>query len=501
MHKLLLLLLALGFKKQAAAQVFCREIDSIATSRKTAFPFGVASGDPRENSVVLWTCLYTRETSPQQVQWELSLDSSFSQLVNKGLETTGPDQGFVVKLQLSKLKPGTTYYYRFGWGGKYSPTGRTRTASTNATELKFGVVSCSSYSWGYFNAYAALAKEKDLQAVIHLGDYIYEQGPGEYTHPKLGLTHLPKHEIVSLQDYRSRYAQYRLDPALQEAHRMHPFIVVWDDHELANDAYKDGAQNHQPEKEGTWEQRTQTARRAYFEWLPIESNEQYSIRRSFDFGQLASLFMLDGRLEGRDKQLKNFNDPALADTNRSMLGRDQANWLIESVSGSKSKWKLIGNQVIFSAYEMPPKFKTYPKSTDMWNGYPAERQRILNGWERNSVRDVLVLTGDVHSAFSFDLRYRRTEAESSFGAEWVTTSVSSSNLNEYTKTWKVRVAERWFTQNGLNPELEYCNLRDHGYLVVSLNEKEARGDWKFIKVHKPGKSKARRGEQRRVKAK
>ncbi len=501
MQKLFILLLIFGFTERAVSQVFCREIDSIAASRNTPFPFGVASGDPRENSVVLWTCLYTNESGPQRVQWELSLDSSFTQLTNKGDKSTDISQGFAVKLQLSNLKPGTTYYYRFSWKGKYSVTGRTRTAHKNATQLRFGVVSCSSYSWGYFNAYAALAKEKDLQAVIHLGDYIYEQGAGEYAHPKLGLKHLPTHEIVSLQDYRSRYAQYRLDPSLQEAHRMHPFIAVWDDHELANDAYKDGAQNHQPETEGSWEQRAKTAREAYFEWMPIESNEQYSIRRSFDFGQVASLFMLDGRLEGRDKQLKNFNDPSLADTTRSMLGRDQANWLIESVSGSKSKWKLIGNQVIFSAYELPVKFKTYPKSTDMWNGYPAERQRILNAWERNVVRDVLVLTGDVHSAFSFDLRYRRNEPASSFGAEWVTTSVSSSNLNEYTKTWKVRIAERWFTENGLNPELEYCNLRDHGYLVVNLDEKEARGEWKFIEVHKPGKTRAKRGEQRSVKAK
>lgn len=501
MIKVALLLLSLIFGSSAVAQTFCKEIDSMLSKANSPFPFGVASGDPRENSVVLWTCLYPQKAGKHEVFWEIAEDSLFLNKVEQGMAQGLEELGYTIKILPENLKPAKVYYYRFIWEGKTSPIGRTRTANNTGTQLKFGVVSCSSFAWGYFNAYAALSKERDLQAVIHLGDYIYEQGKGEYAHPKLGLHHIPAHEIVSLTDYRSRYAQYRLDPALQEVHRLHPFITVWDDHELANDAYKDGAQNHQPEKEGSWVERAQTAKQVYFEWMPIENNAELSIRRQFEFGNLATLLMLDGRLEGRDKQLKNFDDPALADTNRSMLGKEQANWLINAVAESKSAWKIIGNQVIFSPYDMPSKFKTYGKSTDMWNGYPAERKRILEKWKSQSVSDVLVLTGDVHSSFAFDLRYNRSDPASSFGAEWVTTSVSSSNLNEYTKTWKVRIAERWFTQKGLNPELQYCNLRDHGYLIVHINQQEARGEWKFLNIHKPGKRKVKLGERKQIRRK
>lgn len=501
MIRVAILLLSLLSATVLNSQTFCREIDSILRNANTPFPFGLASGDPRENSVVLWTCLYTPEQTAQDVVWEIAEDTLFLKTVQKGIAKASPELGFTVKIQPDKLNSGTKYFYRFSWNGRMSPIGRTRTASNASQQLHFGVVSCSSLAWGYFNAYAALAKEPDIQAVIHLGDYIYEQGRGEYAHPNLGLNHIPSHEIVGLEDYRSRYAQYRLVPALQEVHRLHPFITVWDDHELANDAYKDGAQNHQPEKEGTWAKRSLTAKQVYFEWMPIENNAEFSIRRRFEFGNLATLLMLDGRLEGRDKQLKNFDDPALADTSRSMLGKEQASWLINSVAESQSTWKIIGNQVIFSPYDMPSKFKTFGKSTDMWNGYPTERKRILESWKSRSVSDVLILTGDVHSSFAFDLRYNRNDPSSSFGSEWVTTSISSSNLNEYTKTWKVRIAERWFTQNGLNPELQYCNMRDHGYLIVHINQQEARGEWKFINIHKPGKDKARVGERKRIQRK
>lgn len=482
--------------KQLSAQesIFCNEVDSILKGSNDYFPFGVASGDPQYHSVILWTCVYPRIESDVLVEWEMSTDTLFRSTLIQGTVYAKRAQGYTVKVAPDSLQPGHTYYYRFRYNGQYSVTGRTITISQSPQKLSFGIVSCSSISWGYYNAYGALAREPDLQAVIHLGDYIYEYGAEKYFNPSLNRRPLPKHEIISEQDYRSRYAQYRLDPDLQELHRLQPFITVWDDHEIANDAYKDGAQNHQAETEGLWEQRKSTARRVYFEWLPIREHEQYDIRRNFSFGGLASLFMLDGRLEGRTKQLPALTDSSLNDTSRTMLGKQQADWLIESVVNTDAKWKLIGNQVIFSEYKIPPKLGSYSKSTDMWNGYPVERSRILSAFQSDSVDDVIILTGDVHCSFSFDLRYNREDAKTSFGSEWVTTSVSSPNLNEYTKTWKVRIAERLFRKKSLNPNFQYCNLRDHGFLRIDLTQQSAIATWKYVNIVKPNQYKTKTGK-------
>lgn len=482
--------------KGAIAQdsLYCKEIDSTLSVSKSYFPFGVASGDPQYHSVVLWTRVYPRIEGDVNVDWELSTDTLFRNILLQGTVQAKRDQGYTIKVVPNALQPGLKYFYRFRYKSQYSAIGRTRTAPQSPEKLSFGIVSCSSISWGYYNAYAALARERDLQAVIHLGDYIYEYGAEKYFNPKLNRRPLPKHEIVSLQDYRSRYAHYRLDPDLQEVHRLHPFITVWDDHEIANDAYKDGAQNHQAETEGLWEQRKSTARRVYFEWLPIREHEQYDIRRNFSFGGLASLFMLDGRLEGRTKQLPALTDSSLNDTSRTMLGKQQADWLIESVVHAEAKWKLIGNQVIFSEYKIPPKLGSYSKSTDMWNGYPVERSRILSAFQSDSVDGVIILTGDVHCSFSFDLRYNREDAKTSFGSEWVTTSVSSPNLNEYTKTWKVRIAERLFRKKSLNPNFQYCNLRDHGFLRIDLTQQSAIATWKYVNIVKPNQYKTKTGK-------
>ena len=471
--------------------VYCREIDSILKARNIPFPFGVASGDPRYTSVVLWTAIYTNQSGNMPVEWEMADDSMFTQPLLNGEIVARPENGYSVKVMVENLSEGQVYFYRFRFNKSYSPIGRTRTAARQSDRLSFGVVSCSSFSWGYFNAYAALAKEPNLQAVIHLGDYIYEYGPEKYGNTKLKRGHLPKHEIVTLQDYRSRYAQYRIDADLQEVHRLHPFISIWDDHEIANDAYKEGAQNHQPETEGDWNIRNSTARKAYFEWMPLADNAGLSIRRALSFGNLADLYMLDGRLEGRSKQANSPNDVVLSDTSRSMLGKEQADWLIESVSNSDAVWKLIGNQVVFSEYSVPAKMGNYGKTTDMWNGYPAERNRILQSWKNKGVNDVLILTGDMHCSFAIDLRYRRNDASSSFGAEWVTTSVTSSNLDEYSKRWKIRIAEYLFKKKKYNPHLTYCNLRDHGYLRVDIDREKAIAGWKYVEILKPNRAKSR----------
>jgi alkaline phosphatase D len=437
--------------------------------------------------VVLWTCV-PKATELETVSWILARDTQLTNVVAYGNVRAEAAHSYCVKVKVEGLQPGTTYYYRFGMRNSPSEIGRTRTAATTSNNLKFAVVSCSSYEWGYFNAYRAIAHEKNVQAVIHLGDYIYEYEAGKYRRKNLPRKPFPNAELVRLQDYRSRYAQYHLDPDLQEVHRLHPFICIWDDHELANDVHQSGAQNHQPEKEGDWNARSMAARQAYFEWIPLEDQPDYRIRRHFTFGNLASLSMLDGRLEGRSKQVSSANDPARYDTTRHMLGQEQAEWLLAQTSNPDIRWKLIGNQVIFTPYEYPAKFTTYSKSMDMWEGYPVERDRILRAWHQNHQKNLIVLTGDVHCSFAFDLRQNPSDPQSSVGVEWVTPSISSSNLNEYTKTWKTRIAERWFRDPELNPHLNAINMRDHGYLLVELTPTQAKSTWKLMKnIQKPGK--------------
>jgi alkaline phosphatase D len=468
--------------KISGQAIFCPEIESHLKTLNKKFPFGVASGDPRENSIVLWTSIYPSDKMDEfEVAYQVSEDSLFYSISAEGLLKAEKSNAYCINVQAVGLIEGKKYFYRFRFENDYSPIGRTYTANSNSSELKFGVVSCSNYEWGYFNAYGALAKEKDLQAIIHLGDYIYEYQPGKYGNQKLSRKHLPSKEIITEEDYRSRYAQYRLDPDLQELHRLYPFISIWDDHEIANDTYKDGAQNHQPD-EGPWEQRKNIAKKVYFEWLPIESSPHYQIRRKFQFGKMADLFMLDGRLEGRSKQVSGINDPIRYDSNRTMLGQEQAEWLIKEVSNSKAKWKIIGNQVIFSAFDYPSKLKTYSKSMDMWEGYPVERNRILNAWNNAGIQDIVILTGDVHASFSMELRRNIQDESSRMGAEWVTTSITSSNLNEYTSTWKVRVAEKWFREKNMNPHMNHIDLRNHGFLILELTENEATGYWNYVKT-------------------
>jgi alkaline phosphatase D len=478
----IILLLIVNSTNLKAQDIYCSEINEVLQKNNQCFPFGVASGDPSMHAIVLWTALNPyRKSASDSVLWEISLDENFGSIHQKGYEKIEAQSAYSIKVHVNNLLPGNYYYYRFTYANEMSGVGRTKTVSENPEQLKFAVASCSNLEWGYFNAYSSISKIEDLDAVIHLGDYIYEYGPGKYGNKKLtDRKHVPVHEIITLQDYRSRYAQYRLDKDLQELHRKFPFITVWDDHELANDAYEEGAQNHQA-NEGNWLARKEAATQAYFEWLPVPDNEQFSIRRKLSFGKLAELFMLDGRLEGRSKQVSEASDPVRFDSSRSMLGAEQRDWLINEVSASGSKWKLIGNQVIFSAYDYPSKLTAYSKSMDMWEGYPIERDFILDAWHKNNVKDIIILTGDVHASFSMDLRKNYLDPSSTIGKEWVTTSITSASLNEYIPTWKTRIVERWFTKGKLNPHLEYINFRDHGFLLVSINQQEARAEWRFEK--------------------
>ena len=465
-----------------AQKIYCPEIDSIAKAAHSFFPFGVASGDPKASSVVIWSALYDPSFNNEPVNWEVASDTNFTTILQKGSIIPKLDQGMVVKKTIDALPSGTKLFYRFKFKNQTSPIGRTKTAPQNASSLKLAMVSCSSYEWGYYNAYRVMAKEQNLDAIVHLGDYIYEYQPGKYQQKKLTRDHIPAKEIVSLSDYRSRYAQYRLDPDLAELHRLYPFITIWDDHEIANDAYVDGAQNHQSDAEGDWKTRKQTARQVYFEWLPVEDNPEKSIIRKIQYGNLAELFLLDGRLEGRSKQATNTKDPIVLDSSRTMLGDRQANWLIEGVNSSKAKWKIIGNQVIFSPYDYPEKMKTYPKSMDVWDGYPVERNRIMQAWKNAGSKNIVVLTGDVHVSMGFDLQSSPNDTLNSFGAEWVAPSVTSSNYDEYYSAAEVATTEQWFKENGMNPHLNFLDLSNHGYVLLEFKSNEATATWKFMET-------------------
>ena len=462
--------------------IFCPEIDSMAQLSKSYFPFGVASGDPKENSVVIWTALFETSNAVETVQWEISADTNFTKILKRGSVSPESSKGYSIKNTVTGLPSGMKLFYRFLYKKQYSPIGRTKTAAQEAQVLRLAMVSCSSYELGYYNAYRLLSREKDLDAIIHLGDYIYEYQPGKYQQKKLTRDHIPAKEIISLNDYRSRYAQYRLDPDLAELHRLYPFITIWDDHEIANDTYVEGAKNHQPEADGDWKTRKQVARQVYFEWLPVEDNPEKSIIRKFKYGNLAELFMLDGRLEGRSKQAENTSDPIVLDSSRTMLGAQQSKWLIDGVNSSTAKWKIIGNQVIFSPYNYPEQLKSYPKSMDVWDGYPVERNKIMQAWKAAGSKNIVILTGDVHVSMGFNLQSSPNDSSGSIGAEWVTPSVTSSNYDEYNNAEEVTATEKMFKENGLNPHLNFLDLSNHGYVLLTFNSKEASANWKFVET-------------------
>jgi len=273
------------------------------------FTHNVASGDPLEDRVILWTRVLPKggPASNVPVDYQVATDEGFTDIVSQGQTRTGPKQDFTVKVDARGLKPDTRYYYRFLAEGQISPLGRTRTLPGHgAQHARMAVISCSNYPQGFFNVYRELAG-RDVDMVLHLGDYIYEYADGVYSNDAAvahGRAVKPKNELVAIDDYRTRYALYRSDPDLQAAHAAHPFICVWDDHEIANNTWKSGAENHN-DGEGAFEDRKQAAVQAYHEWLPIREGGKGKdhINRTFDIGGLASLIMLDTRLVGRDKQL------------------------------------------------------------------------------------------------------------------------------------------------------------------------------------------------------
>jgi alkaline phosphatase D len=442
--------------------------DSSPSPIPDVFRHGVASGDPTADGVVIWTRLSGTETDPVEVSWEMSTTAEFEEVAAEGTLDATEQRDFCVKVDVTGLDAATTYFYRFRALGAESPVGRTRTAPRgDARSLRFGLVSCSNYGAGYFLAYRELAGE-ELDLVVHLGDYIYEYASGESG----DVRELePEHELVTLADYRRRFAHYRRDTDLQALHAAHPMAAIWDDHELANDAWRDGAQNHDAD-EGSFGERKQAAHRAYFEWMPIREPEgELKVQRVLSYGELADLILVDARGWGRDAPVSNPGDPEITDPERSILGADQEAWLADALTSSTARWRLIGNQVMMSP--LPDLF-----NGDSWDGYPESRRRLLSTLAENEVENVLVLTGDIHMSWACDLSldpndsavYDPMTGEGALGVEVTVPGVTSAGLSKS----GAALAEASVADDEY---VKYAELKSRGYVLLSLSEGRAQADY------------------------
>lgn len=464
----------------------------------TPFVHGVASGDPLAYQVILWTRITAQGLDEIPVIVEVSETPDFSTVAYEGIGYARSGSDYTVKIDANLPRPGTTYYYRFESLGHVSMVGRTRTTpapSEQADHLRLAVVSCSNYPHGYFNAYRRIAYRPDLDAVIHLGDYIYEYAQGEYADENLADERPvdPPHEITTLEDYRRRYACYRTDGDLQECHRQHPFICVWDDHEITDNAWKDGAKNHNPENgEGEYLARKRAAVKAYFEWMPIrrvDPDSEIRIYRHFEFGQLLSLMMLDTRLIGRSEPVS--GSAGARDPSRHLLGHEQEKWLfdqLQSSDGRGARWHMIGQQVMLS----PLTLGTLPDNPnwhigggaqlnyDQWDGYEVSRRRLLGRLEAMGLNNAVVLTGDIHSSWAMDvamdpgnpLSYDRFSGEGSLAVEFVTPAVTSPAAP--TKGLSDLAAAALIP---LNRHLKWVDLYHRGYMVLDVTPERCKADW------------------------
>ena len=482
--------LAVTTRSLAAAPLVRLTVAAQPASGSTVFRHGVASGDPLVDRVILWTRVTTTRADAADVSWSVAVDPAMSRVVARGAGQTGAQRDFTVKVDVTGLSPSTTYYYRFEAEGARSAIGRTRTLPRGrASRLRLGVVSCSNYPFGYFNAYAALAARLDLDAVVHLGDYIYEYRNGEFGDgTTLGRISAPDREILALSDYRERHAQYKADPDSQEVHRQHPFIVIWDDHELTNNAWWGGAQNHNPERgEGDWYARRDAAVRAFLEWMPIREDAQAlspRIYRTLRFGDLVDLMLLDTRLVGRDEQVKRDEMTAIEAPGRSILGAAQEGWLrgemAESIR-SATVWQILGQQVMF-APQTP--LGRPANNADSWDGYRACLDRVFDMVEQLKVQNLAVLTGDVHSSWAFDLPRRPFDSydpgtgRGSLGIEFAGTSVTSSSNVGGGPDGEKQLADL----RAARPHLHYVDGRYRGYYIVDVSRERLQADYFAMKT-------------------
>lgn len=455
--------------------------------KHSPFTHGVASGDPLHDRVILWTRAvpHSRSTGTVPVSWIIAKDANLEEIVKKGITHTSTEVDFTVKVDPTGLEPGSTYYYQFKALGHHSTIGRTKTLPIDDIDnLRIAFTSCANYPYGYFNVYKMIAQRNDLDVVLHLGDYIYEYGNETYGDgTALDRIPQPNAEIISLNDYRTRYAQYRSDPDLQEAHRQHAFINIWDDHEVANDAWKGGAENHNPDlNEGEWLDRRVAAIKAYYEWIPIrpvDQNNPLKSYRKFRFGNLLDLMMLDTRLYGRDQQAANAQDPAIYDANRKLLGDEQMQWMLDNIDNSQQddiRWRMLGQQVMFGQLEVSGQIF----NVDQWDGYPASRSRVLEHLQQNDINNTIILTGDIHSSWAMDItenpynpeQYDSVTGRGSVAVEFVTPAVTSPAIEN-----KVEADQTATFLKATNPHMKYVDLFHRGYVLLDITHERTQAEW------------------------
>ncbi len=483
------------------------------TGEPLRFDHGVASGDPLSDGFILWTRVSGAAGGSLPVRWLVAGDPDMKRVVRQGIAWTDDWSDYTVKADVRGLSPGATFYYRFEIGGVQSPVGRTRTLPAGAVaSAHFAVVSCSNHPAGYFNVYRDIAMQDELDAVIHLGDYIYEYGMGEYATEhaeRLGRVTEPAGEVKTLADYRRRHAQYKADPDSIAMHGRHPLIAVWDDHEIANDAWRGGAQNHQ-EDEGRWHERRDAALRAWFEWMPVRgvpNGADTRIFRHFRYGDLMSLIMLDTRLYGRDRQADAADSATpetvsatLQDPERRMLGRRQEGWLRHALAADeRTTWQVIGQQVMLAPVRAPElgplldlerpsmlpreQLDHYvalskgnpPMVLDTWNGYPHAREALLRDLQEFA-RNPVVLSGDLHTSMANDVVPHG--GDEPVTVEIMPPAVSSPGFDEYLPLREPGALSD--ATRVVNPAVRYMDTRRRGWVHLAVTSEECVAEWHLV---------------------
>ena len=453
------------------------QIENRCTADSLLAPFyhGVASGDPTANSVLLWTRITLPDDENPEVSWEVATDTVFTTVVASGMVTTNAAQDFCIHADVSGLAANTWYYYRFNYAGFYSLTGRTKTLPVGDIDsLRFAIISCASLNAGYFNVYDIITRRNDFDAVIFLGDYIYEyESDGYGFNGAIDRPYEPESEIISLSDYRTRHSQYKLDEQLRVLHQNFPFICLWDDHEFADNAYNDGAVNHQPLAEGDWHERVAAAESAYFDWMPVRRSDDTlhpnKTYRSFNMGNLVDLFVLDTRIDDRTKQL-DYLAANWDDTSRHIISLTQRNWLFEGLKNSTAQWKIIGQQVMMA----PLTAVGVPINDDQWDGYPQDQEAVLQFLRDSIANNKVILTGDIHSSWANDVATPSYDAGAHSGSaavEFVGPSVTSPSME---LGWAEDVIQL------MNEHIKFIDIEHRGFLMLDVTKEKTQGDYYFI---------------------
>jgi alkaline phosphatase D len=452
----------------------------------------VASGDPTPDGVVIWTRVSVAARDTVTVGWTVATEPSLASAVAEGSVIAGPGADHTVRVKVAGLRPASTYWYGFRCGPHHSPVGRTRTLpATDAPveRLRLGVVCCAHWATGYFNAYGRLA-ERDVDLVVHLGDYIYE---AEAKREKWTRFHRPRGRCLTLPDYRARHGQYKTDPDLQRLHARHPMVTVWDDHELAGNAWWDGAPGHDPSTDGDWPRRRAAAVRAYREWMPsglADPADPFRIWRTVPLGSLADLVLLDTRLGGREAPAAGRRPVVgVRRRDRTLLGPEQWNWLEQELAreGREGRWSLVASQVVVSPIHLVAGGGGLARrlgavggglivNSGQWDGYPQERERLLR-LLADRKGEALVLSGDLHSSWVSQLALEDGR-DAPLAAEFTVPAVSAPSFARALAP-KVRCARSVLEAaiHRANPHVSWVDTASHGYLLLDVTADRIEGQW------------------------